>query len=182
MNAQELIRTLSWVHPDLMVAASPSGGNGVYASADIIKGTTVVMYGGHVMTLEQESALDDRIRDYPHQIDDHLVIGPSQVDEIQTSDYINHSCDPNCGFTGQIRLIAMRDIKKGEEVTFDYAMVVSQTKYVLSAYELECKCGSMRCRGTITANDWRLPELQSRYRGYFQEYIEKKIAHSDAED
>lgn len=66
-------------------------------------------------------------------------------------------------------LVAMRDIEAGEQVCFDYGMVVS------CAYHLDCQCGSSICRGVVTGNDWRLPELQARYEGYFQWYLQEKI-------
>lgn len=175
MKLETKFTPLSWVHQDLVVVDMPPKGKGVVTAESIKSGTTIVLYGGHVMSLEQECELDEKIKDYPHQIDDLFVIGPASVHEIQVSDYINHSCDPNCGFQGQIRLVTMRDIEKGEEITFDYAMVLSQSEHTLSAYELDCKCARANCRGKITANDWRLPDLQDRYKGYFQEYIVKKI-------
>jgi hypothetical protein len=54
-------------------------------------------------------------------------------------------------------LVARRDIEAGEEVTSDYATSTGID------YALTCNCGAAICRGTITGDDWRLPELQQRY-------------------
>jgi hypothetical protein len=69
----------------------------------------------------------------------------------------------------------MRDIKKDEEITFDYAMVVSESVGSSIIFEMECECGSPVCRKRITESDWMLPELQRRYNGYFSQYIQEKI-------
>ena len=83
---------------------------------------------------------------------------------------LNHSCNPNAGLSGQICLIAMRDINVGEEVCFDYAMSDS------SDYdEFECHCGAPNCRKKITGNDWKLLELHKKYEGYFIPYLQRRI-------
>ena len=89
--------------------------------------------------------------------------------EWEEADFINHSCNPNCGIKGHLQIVAMRDIESGEEITFDYAMTES------SDYSMDCKCGAKNCRKTITGNDWKLPILQKRYNGYFSNYIQIKL-------
>jgi hypothetical protein len=54
--------------------------------------------------------------------------------------------------------VARRDIAAGEELTNDYATSTRQPGFAMA-----CSCGSARCRGTITGNDWRLPSLRERY-------------------
>ena len=86
------------------------------------------------------------------------------------ADWVNHSCDPNAGLVGQIVLVALRDIRPGDEICFDYATTDG------SPYdEFDCGCGSPRCRGHVTGDDWRLPALQARYAGHFSPYIQKRI-------
>ncbi len=166
----------SWISPSLTVRDGRSGGFGVFTIEDLPKGATVVMYGGYVMTLEEEANLPESLRDFGHQIDDDLVIAPRHHDDLIISDYINHSCEPNCGFMGQIRLVTMRPVARFEEITFDYAMVLYESDNPISAYQLVCQCGAKECRKLVTANDWKIPELQLRYRGYFQEFLERKIS------
>ena len=83
--------------------------------------------------------------------------------------FINHSCDPNVGFRGQVVYVAMRPIRAGEELCHDYAMERSDD------YELECHCGSTLCRGMVTGEDWKSPELQQRYGRYFSIYLRCKF-------
>jgi hypothetical protein len=74
--------------------------------------------------------------------------------------------------------MAWRDIEANEEITTDFVIFQSFPKYLLEP----CNCGSSNCRGRMTGNDWKLPELQERYRGYFTAYIERLIGDSDAEN
>ena len=64
----------------------------------------------------------------------------------------------------------MRDIKKGEEITTDYAFFVTSNTLTLN-----CQCGSPNCRGVIRHTDWQLKSLQKKYKKYFQIYIQEKI-------
>jgi hypothetical protein len=66
---------------------------------------------------------------------------------------------------------AWRDIQAGEEITTDYALCIAAPQYRLEP----CRCGSPLCRGCVTGNDWKLPDLQHRYRGCFTHYIERLI-------
>ena len=68
-------------------------------------------------------------------------------------------------------IVAMRDIEPGEVLSYDYACS-DGTDYD----EFECGCGAARCRGKVTGQDWMLPELQLRYRGYFSPYLQARIA------
>lgn len=163
------------MHPSLTVKDHPLG-KGVFASAPIIKDDRLAVFGGFVMTLDEEQHLPEHIRDFAHQIDDDLVLGIREEGQEQLVDHFNHSCDPNAGFKGQIFLVAMRDIDAGEEITFDYAMTLAEAPNPEEfPYSLACECGLASCRKTITDRDWRREDLQERYAGYFQYYIQRKI-------
>lgn len=63
--------------------------------------------------------------------------------------FINHSCEPNVGFAGNVVLVAMRDIAAGEELTTDYAL--------FDDYDgaMDCTSGTLSCRRTIGGRDWQ---------------------------
>jgi hypothetical protein len=42
-------------------------------------------------------------------------------------------------------------------------------------YEMQCRCRSPACRGTITGGDWRKPEIQQKYDGHFSWFIQRRI-------
>jgi uncharacterized protein len=164
-------KMFSWMNPNLEVRDTKKYGKGVFAKKDFKKDLILAVFGGYVMTLKEESRLDKSVRDLAHQIDDNLVIGIKNKGQIQDVDFFNHSCEPNAGFKGQIFMVAMEKIKKGEEVTFDYAMVLGGSE----PYKLNCLCKRNICRRKITNNDWKIKELQKKYDGYFQWYIQDKI-------
>ncbi|MBW6496282.1 MAG: SET domain-containing protein-lysine N-methyltransferase, partial [Burkholderiaceae bacterium] len=155
-----------WLHPDLVERPSSSG-TGTFAHAAIRKGQLVAVFGGYVLEL------DDEIDDHGIQITPNLVIAPMVKGGVR-GDFINHSCDPNCGIRGQITLFALRDIDFGEEITFDYGSVLfsSQKK---DRFEMVCKCGAESCRKLITSEDWRMPDLQARLGSHFSFHILEKI-------
>jgi hypothetical protein len=160
----------SWLHPGLEKRCSATQGCGVFARQDIGRGERLAVFGGKIMQIDDMLDLPVEMQVYTMQIEERFVLDPA-TDEPEDTDFFNHSCDPNCGFKGQIFLVAMRDIRAGEEVTFDYCMTVSESVGSTMVFRMECRCGSPLCRKVITEDDWKLPELQERYRGYFSQYI-----------
>ncbi len=165
----------SWMHDKLEVRASSKQGRGVFAKAPLVRGERVAIFGGDIMDIDEILRLPPVLQAYAMQIEERFVLGSRTALEPEETDFFNHSCDPNCGFRGSIFLVAMRDIAAGEELTFDYAMVVSRTPGFQVVFAMECRCGSPFCRGQITEDDWQLPELQQRYAGYFSQYLEERI-------
>ena len=86
--------------------------------------------------------------------------------------FINHSCDPNTWMKDAFTITAMRNIKIGEEITTDYAIWEADENYIS---KWECNCGSTKCRRKVTGKDWRLFELQERYKNHFSPLINKRI-------
>ncbi len=163
----------SWLNPKLEVRDS-KGGRGIFAKNSIAANERLAIFGGNIMRSSEEPVFSCGLKDLSLQIDEEFIIGTRHESDIEDTDYFNHSCSPNAGFKGQIFLVALHGIVADEEITFDYAMVLHETEGVES-YSFECLCGSSNCRGKITDNDWKIPELQKRYDGYFQYYLQEKI-------
>jgi hypothetical protein len=72
----------------------------------------------------------------------------------------------------EVTIIARRAIDAGEELTLDYALTTTEPGWAL---DQPCQCGSPLCRGMVTGNDWRLPDMQARYAGHFVPYINDRI-------
>lgn len=146
-------------------------GKGLFAKEPIKKGEIIAIKGGHILSLEEYNKLDDLPKQYCLQIDDNFFIGPRTNEEVEENAiFINHSCEPNVGFDGQIIYIALRDIEQGEELCHDYAMC-----FTARNYDFKCHCGAKNCRGIITDNDWKSKELQEKYGDHFALFILKKI-------
>jgi uncharacterized protein len=149
-----------------------SGGGqfAVVSNAAIAPNETLIVFGGHVVTWAEWQELPKALQSYFYQVDDERLFGPSGLDDLTAGELINHSCNPNAGFSSVIHLVAMRSINADEQVTLDYAMWSSE-----DVDDWECECGETNCRKRIRGDDWTLPELRNRYRGYFQPYINAKI-------
>jgi len=104
------------------------------------------------------------------QWDDNLYSFEERGDDIGY--YINHSCDSNLWMQDACTLIAKRDVEKGEELTADYALW-SEDENNVSKWA--CNCGSKYCRKKVTGNDWKLSDVQKRYKEHFSPLINKRI-------
>ena len=159
-----------WRSSKVEVRDGSLAGRGVFAVEPISAGEVVAVKAGHIVDRDEVVRLTDEIGDQALQIDDDLYLSPRTAEEVgQTAILINHSCDANVGFRGQVIYVALRDIAAGEELCHDYAMDRTDD------YRLECRCGAEVCRGVVTGDDWRLPEVQARYEGFFLEYVNAKI-------
>jgi SET domain-containing protein len=160
----------TWRSPKIEVSDATLAGRGVIAQADIAKDEIVAIKAGNIITRAEIEQATDNAGDMALQIDDDFYLAPRSADEVEEmSVFINHSCDPNVGFRGQVVYVALRDISAGEELCHDYAMERSDD------YMLDCHCGSPLCRGKVSGEDWKRPELQQRYGDYFSIYIRNKI-------
>ncbi len=161
---------LSYISPKAEVRESPIHGRGLFAREPFAGGEVVCVKGGYVFDRARLKALGGWCRSAEIQVAEDLFIGPlSEAEREGSMVFSNHSCEPNLGVRGQIVFVAMRDIAAGEELTHDWATTDDDD------YELECRCGAHGCRKLITGQDWRRPDLQRKYRGYFSSHLADKI-------
>ncbi len=160
----------SYRSPKIEVRSEGLEGRGVFATEKIEQGEVVAVKAGHIVTADQIREITSVVGDFALQIHDRFYLSPISKEEIERlTIFINHSCNPNVGFDGQIVYVAMREIEPGEELCHDYAMERTDT------YSLDCRCGSHLCRGKVTGEDWKNPELQQRYGRYFSSHVLGKI-------
>jgi uncharacterized protein len=145
-------------------------GRGLVAVGAIAKDEIVAIKGGHIVDTATLRTLPERLRNSDAQIADgfHLVaLDEAEYEGVML--FLNHSCEPNVGFAGNIVLVAMREISPGEELTTDYALFDDYDG------EMECRCGTASCRRTINGRDWQRRDLQRRYREYFSWYLQRRF-------
>lgn len=170
MNYQSEPLTM-WIDRRLILRQSTIQGVGTFAIEPIPAGQLLILTtGGLVVTpqLRQSGTLELEAEMYNEEsLPDGLSIITPKVFHY----YINHSCEPNAIDISRsasiTQYIAWRNIQAQEEVTTDYGIIGARID--------ECSCKSALCRGRITPDDWQLPELQQRYRGYFSRYMEERI-------
>lgn len=85
-------------------------------------------------------------------------------------DALNHSCEPNLGWSATGELVALHDIAADEELTTDYALHLDDPGFVLM-----CHCETYRCRQVIEGTDWQIPQLQKRYAGFWAPVVQRRI-------
>lgn len=164
--------TVNWLTPKAEVREIGGGrGSGSFALGPIAAGDVVAVFGGRVV--DRPSLLthssDRQARSI--QIDDDLYL--LSAFDPEPGDMVNHSCEPNCGMGGPSVVVARRDISTGEELCFDYAMCDGHPGLLFV-----CECRHPTCRREVTGDDWRRPELQNRYVGFFSPYLARRIRRS----
>ncbi len=139
----------------IQVRRSGVHGRGVYAIAPIEAGDTLIEYTG------ERIDWDEALRRHPHDPKQpnhtfyfHLDTG-QVIDALHggnSSRWINHSCEPNCEAEedkGRVFIKALRDIQPGEELFYDYGLVIDERYTAKLKKEFACYCGSPFCRGTM---------------------------------
>ena len=140
------------------VRRSPRHGRGVFAIATIPEGTRIIEYTGELIS-EAEGE-----RRYPTPPDGHeepehtylLTLDAHRVIDANVGGnaarYINHSCDPNCepiAFGDHMWIVAVRDIRPGEELAYDYAIELDEPHTPARKRRFPCACEARNCRGSI---------------------------------
>jgi SET domain-containing protein len=132
-------------------------GKGVFALVDIAEGETIIEYVGEVISWPEAQ------RRHPHNPEDPNHTFYFHIDEDHVIDalfggnssrWINHSCDANCEADeqeGRIFIKARRNIKAGEELNYDYGLIIDERYTPKLKAEYPCWCGTKMCRGTLLA-------------------------------
>ena len=131
----------------LIVRSSDIHAAGVYTTTPIKKDAPVVEYTGPIVSRERADELyEGRPYTYLFGLDDGRIIDGHGI-----AAFINHCCDPNCEtveIDGKIWILALRDIKAGEELTYDYCLFDGEEDD-----EAPCYCGAKNCRGTMYSEE-----------------------------
>ena len=130
---------------------------GLYANRDIKDRTKIIEYKGKILTkkqVEENPKFDNEKAIYLFNINKKYDLDGDYKYNIAR--LINHSCDPNCEVFGtglKVWVYAIRDIKKGEELTYDYGF-----GYDEDYKDFPCKCKSKNCVGYIVreGSRWRI--------------------------
>jgi SET domain-containing protein len=149
--------TMTMTNNPYRVRRSPIHGTGVFATRGIDKGTRVIEYvGERISHREADKRYAAKAADDNHTflftVDSKIVIDAG-VDG-NAARFINHSCDPNCETVierGRVFIDAMRDIRPGEELSYDYLIGRSPNDPPDVETIFACRCGASSCRGTMLA-------------------------------
>lgn len=150
-------------------------GKGVFALSDLAEGETLIEYVGEIISWKEA------LRRHPHDPKDPNHTFYFHMDEKHVIDakiggnssrWINHSCQPNCEADendGRVFIKALRNIKTGEELFYDYGLIIDAKYTKKLKAEYPCWCGAQSCRGTLLA-----PKDKDSKGGKKKEKAEKK--------
>ena len=132
-------------------------GKGVFALVNIPKGEVIIEYKGEIISWQQaqdrhpHNPLEPNHTFYFHINEDHVIDGGVQGN---SSRWINHSCNPNCEadeIGEHVFIKAIKNIKAGDELNYDYGLIIDERYTPKLKAEYPCWCGSKKCRGTLLA-------------------------------
>lgn len=133
-------------------------GLGAFATEPIPVGTRLVEYAGERITPEEA---DRRYPDEPEAPHVHTVLFAIDDDIIVDANvhgndarFLNHSCAPNCDVVVEderLWIETIRDVRPGEELVYDYQMVLTERHTPAAKRRYPCRCGAATCRGTMLA-------------------------------
>src|SRR3989344_2926424 len=151
---------------DVCVKESPLQGKGVFATKDFKKSDLILEIDDtHVVEDENKLTPEQHAFDLDY-LEDKIILMQ------EPEKYINHSCNPNTYVktkSGIRQVLAMRDISKGDEITYDYSINGDNEG------TFECRCGSKNCRKIYQGNFFKLPiELQKHYLPYLDDWFSEK--------
>ncbi len=142
----------------IQVRRSGVHGKGVFALQPIAAGETLIEYIGEIIDWPEA------LRRHPHDPTDpnhtfyfSLDDGSHVIDANvggNASRWINHACEPNCEADedeGRVFIKALHDLSPGDELFYDYGLVIDERYTPKLKKDYACRCGSARCRGTMLA-------------------------------
>ena len=135
---------------------------GLYAAKNIKAGRKVINYKGKIITVketEKNEKFDNDKAIYLFNLNSKYDLDGDF--EYNAARLINHSCNPNCEVDGKglkLWIFALRDIKKGEELSYDYGF-----GYDKDYKQFVCRCGAKNCVGYIVreGSRWRIKRSKS---------------------
>jgi SET domain-containing protein len=123
---------------NVYLAKSNIAGTGVFAARHYRRGQTIMSFmEGQPQVVPYSATVDDPANYVQIGIDSYIYPYPPSL-------YINHSCNPNAGLQEATEIIALTEINRGTELTFDYS-----TSMADDPWEMNCVCGEASCRGRI---------------------------------
>ena len=145
------------------VKKSKIDNKGLYAAKNIKKDTKIIEYKGKIITVKETETnpkFDNDKAIYLFNLNKKYDLDGDF--KYNTARLINHSCDPNCEVDGvglKLWIYAIKDIKKNEELTYDYGFSFDK-----DYKDFPCRCGAKKCVGFIVNSQsrWRIKKLRKR--------------------
>lgn len=119
-------------------------GKGVFVRKKILPNKKIFEIKGVFLTCNEDDELDEETRNNAFRFDEDLYISPGK----DIANFVNHSCEPNVKVVKKNKklfIYSILPILKDEEILFDYSTILARD----DVWEMECNCGSKKCRGVV---------------------------------
>jgi uncharacterized protein len=144
------------------VGDSKIAGRGLFAKRNIKKGEIVFIMKGEKVVMNGKNG--QKILETPNI----MGVGKNEwIDPTEPYVFVNHSCEPNMSVKGRVTFVAIKDIKRDEELTFDYS--ISED----SCWQLKCNCSSKNCRKIVRGLRHLPLSCFKKYQPVFPSYFKK---------
>jgi len=149
----------------VIVKKSKKENKGVFANQNFKKGEIIINIDySKIVSKKNVMKLSKNNQNHTTYIgkDRYVIMKPPER-------FINHSCDPNV-FVNRKNLIAIRNIKKGEEITCDYSI------NGIDPWIMKCNCGSKNCRKKVFGDFRKLgSKTKKKYLPYLEDWYKKEV-------
>ena len=146
------------------IGKSKLHGKGIFAIRDIKKGETVFVVKGNKIKFLINNKKQAQIAGL-----NWVGTGKNEwIDPVDYCVFFNHSCNPNSFLKGKVLVKAIRDIKKGEEVVFDYSLNEADIYW-----QIKCNCKSKNCRKVIKSIQFLPSTIFKKHKYHISKYYQK---------
>lgn len=147
----------------IYIATSKIQGFGIMSGEDVKKGEIIRYIKGDIQFKVNKNKKDALAHPNWIGIADNQWIDPEKPYK-----FLNHSCNPSAGIKGKVSLIAIKDIREGEEITIDYSIIEGDPRW-----EMTCNCGNLNCRKIIRSIEFLPNETFKKYLPFIPKYFQK---------
>lgn len=154
----------------IYVAKAGNLGKSIFAKASIKKDKIIFIIKGTVERSEYNS-------EFYHEGPNWLALARNKwLSPFDNNPwrYINHLCNPNAGLKGKVTVVAMKDIKKDEQISIDYC-ITKDDPY----WNMKCNCGQKNCRKIIRSIRFLSPRLFNKYKKYIPKFLREEYAQAN---
>ena len=152
---------------NIYISTSPIAGKGVVAAEHVKKGESIQIFKGKEKSYIVKNKRDSISNSYMNWIG---IAKNHWIDPKKPYKFLNHSRNPSVGIKGRATLVALRDMREGEEVTIDYSIIEGDPRW-----KMACTCGAENCRGIIRSTqfvprnqfDKYLPHVPTYFRNLY---------------
>ena len=139
-------------HSDLIEIGPSKFGRGLFAKSNIPAHKIICAVTGPVINFKETVLLGER-ESHSIQVDKdrYILCEPPFL-------FSNHSCDPNCAVSADLKMYTLKEIPKGKELFWDYS-----TSMLERHWQMPCHCGSPLCRKVVRDFDLIPSDIQQQY-------------------